>query len=181
MPLAARLSLLLRGYTLGSFNELFQCLVYGLPTIFQLLSLLALPRKEQGGRLKKHRQLYQCITSFLVIEMPVNWLEIGLQTAIIVALLASIGLYVRLKLIPSVLSKAEIWMGGAIGRFMANLAKRASEEEGAEGAGGGGALNIAGFKIDSGTIQSIAEILKVVQSLGFLKGGGGGEHPFMKK
>ncbi len=115
--------------------------------------------------------------------MPIDWLEIGLQTVIIVALLASIGLYVRLKLIPSVLSKAEIWMGGAIGRFMQNLAKQASEEEeGAEGAGGGGTLNIAGFKIDSGTIQSIAEILKVVQSLGFLKGGGGGgEHPFMKK
>ncbi len=112
--------------------------------------------------------------------MPVNWLEIGLQTAIMVALLASIGLYVRLRLIPSVLSKAEVWMGGAIGRFMQNLAKQAAEE-GEEGTpGGGGALNIGGFKIDSGTIQSIAEILKVVQSLGFFKGGGGGEHPLLK-
>ncbi len=114
--------------------------------------------------------------------MAVNWQEIGLQTALIVALLASIGLYVRLKLIPSVLSKAEIWMGGAIGRFMTNLAKQAAEEgeKGTPG-GGGGALNIGGFKIDSGTIQSIAEILKVVQSLGFLKGGGGGgTNPFLK-
>ncbi len=112
--------------------------------------------------------------------MAVNWQEIGLQTASIVALLASIGLYVRLKLIPGVLSQAEVWMGGAIGRFMTNLAKQAAEE-GEEGTpGGGGALNIGGFKIDSGTIQSIAEILKVVQGLGFLKGGGGGEHPFMK-
>ncbi len=110
--------------------------------------------------------------------MPVNWLAIGLQTAIFVALLASIGLYVRLKLIPSVLSRAEVWMGGAIGRFMSNLAKQAAEE-GEEGTpGGGGALNIGGFKIDAGTIQSIAEILKVVQGMGFLKGGGGGEHPF---
>ncbi len=113
--------------------------------------------------------------------MAVNWQEIGVLMAFFVALLASIGLYVRLKLIPNVLSKAEVWMGGAIGRFMQNLAKQA-EEEGTEGAGGGGALNIGGFKIDSGTIQSIAEILKVVQSFGFLKGGGGGgEHPFMKK
>ncbi len=113
--------------------------------------------------------------------MPVNWMTIGVQTAFIVALLASIGLYVRLKLIPSVLSRAEVWMGGAIGRFMTNLAKQAAEEgeEGTPG-GGGGALNIGGFKIDSGTIQSIAEILKVVQSLGFLKGGGGGTNPFLK-
>ncbi len=113
--------------------------------------------------------------------MAVNWQEISVLMALFVALLASIGLYVRLKLIPSVLSRAEIWMGGAIGRFMTNLAKQAADE-GEEGTpGGGGALNIAGFKIDSGTIQSIAEILKVVQSLGFLKGGGGGgEHPLLK-
>ncbi len=114
--------------------------------------------------------------------MAVNWQEIGVLLALFVALLASIGLYVRLKLIPSVLSQAEVWMGGAIGRFMTNLAKKASEE-GEEGTpGGGGAFNIGGFKIDSGTIQSIAEILKVLQDLGFLKGGGGGgEHPFLKK
>ncbi len=114
--------------------------------------------------------------------MVVNWQEIGILMALFVALLASIGLYVRLKLIPSVLSEAEVWMGGAIGRFMTNLAKQATEE--GEGSNvSSGSLNIGGFKIDSGTIQSIAEILKVVQSLGFLKniGGGGGEHPFMKK
>ncbi len=106
--------------------------------------------------------------------MPVNWQEIGVLMALILALLASIGLYVRLKLIPGVLSKAEVWMGGAIGRVMTNLAKQAAEE-GEEGTpGGGGALNIGGFKIDAGTIQSIAEILKVAQSFGFLKGGGGG-------
>ncbi len=111
--------------------------------------------------------------------MAVNWQEIGVLMALFVALLASIGLYVRLKLIPGVLSKAEVWMGGAIGRFMSNLAKQAAEE-GEEGTpGGGGALNIRGFKIDSGTIQSIAEILKVVQSMGFLKGGGGGTNPFL--
>ncbi len=112
--------------------------------------------------------------------MAVNWQEIGVLMALFVALLASIGVYVRLKLIPGVLSKAEVWMGGAIGRFMTNLAKQAAEEEGEEGGKGGGQLNIGGFKIDSGTIQSIAEILKVVQSLGFLKGGGEGTNPFLK-
>ncbi len=112
--------------------------------------------------------------------MPVNWMTIGVQTAFIVALLASIGLYVRLKLIPGVLSKAEVWMGGAIGRFMTNLAKQAEEEIGPEGEGVTRALNIGGFKLDAGSIKAIAEILKVVQSLGFLKGGGGGEHPLMK-
>ncbi len=106
--------------------------------------------------------------------MPVGWLEIGLQTAIIVARLASIGLYMKFVGIPKLLAKAEVWMGGAIGRFMQNLAKRAEEEIGPEGEGITSALNIGGFKIDSGTIQSIAEILKVVQNLGFLKGGGGG-------
>ncbi len=55
--------------------------------------------------------------------MAVDWEEIGILMALFVALLASIGLYVRLKLIPGVLSKAEVWMGGAIGRFMQNLAK----------------------------------------------------------
>ncbi len=111
--------------------------------------------------------------------MAVNWQEIGIITAIFLIYLAAAGLYVKFVGMPKLLSKAEVWMGGAIGRFMTNLAKQA-EEEGTEGTpGGGGALNIAGFKIDSGTIQSIAEILKVVQSLGFLKGGGsGGEHPF---
>ncbi len=115
--------------------------------------------------------------------MPVNWLEIGLVLAINLTILASIGFYMKFVGIPKVLSKAEIWMGGAIGRFMQNLAKQAAEEEGGEaGSTPTGALNIGGFRIDASTIQSIAEILKVVQSLGFLKGGGGGgEHPFMKK
>ncbi len=112
--------------------------------------------------------------------MAVNWQEIGIISAIFLIYLAAAGLYVKFVGMPKLLSKAEVWMGGAIGRFMTNLAKQA-EEEGEEGGKGGGQLNIAGFKIDSGTIQSIVEILKVVQSLGFLKGGGGGEHPFMKQ
>ncbi len=113
--------------------------------------------------------------------MPVNWSEIGLVLAINLTILASIGLYMKYVGLPKLLSKAEIWMGGAIGRFMTNLAKQATEE-GEEGTpGGGGVLNIGGFKIDAGTIRAIAEIVKVAQSMGFLKGGGGGgEHPLMK-
>ncbi len=113
--------------------------------------------------------------------MPVNWFEIGLVLVINLSILTAIGLYMKYVGFPKLLSKAEIWMGGAIGRFMQNLVKQAAEEGEGVTPGGGGALNIAGFKIDSGTIQSIAEILKVVQSLGILKGGGGGAHPFMKK
>lgn len=116
--------------------------------------------------------------------MPVNWPEIGLVLAINLAILFSIGFYMKYKGLPKLLTKAEIWMGGAIGRFMQNLAKQAADE-GAEGettgGAGGGGLNIGGFKIDSGTIKSIAEILKVIQGLGFLKGGGGGgTNPFLK-
>ncbi len=117
--------------------------------------------------------------------MPVNWLQIAYIVAINTALGAVVTLlFVKLGL-PKLLSKAEIWMGGAIGRFMQNLAKQAEDEEGGEGGSTpAGALNIAGFKIDAGTIRSIAEILKVVQSLGLLKGvggsGTGGEHPFLK-
>ncbi len=113
--------------------------------------------------------------------MPVNWPETGLVLAINLTILLAISLYMKFHGIPKLLANAEIWMGGAIGRFMQNLAKQAAEEEGGEGGSTpGGALNIGGFKIDSGTIQSIAEILKVVQGLGFLKGGGGGTNPFLK-
>ncbi len=120
--------------------------------------------------------------------MPINWLEIGIQTAFIVALLASIGVYVRLKLIPSVLSKAEIWMGGAIGRFMQNLAKQA-EEEGEGGVPGtSGTLKLGGFSVDVGTIKELLaiapQIIQLAQMFGLVgaaTGGGGGEHPFLKE
>ncbi len=116
--------------------------------------------------------------------MPVNWSEIALVLAINLSILATISLYMKYRGIPKLLAKCEIWMGGAIGRFMQNLAKKASEEEGEEGSQGTGVLNIAGFKIDAGTIKAFAEILKVVQSFGFLKNigksGGVGEHPFLK-
>ncbi len=76
--------------------------------------------------------------------------------------------------------KVQKWIGGAIGNFMTNLAHQAATEEGGEAAPGSLNLPVIG-KIDPATIKSIAEILKVVQSLGFLKGtGGGGGNPFLK-
>ncbi len=115
--------------------------------------------------------------------MVVNWLEIGIQTAIIVALLAVVGAYARYRVVPRLRTQAGEWAGAAIGRFWQKLMEDAQKES--EGGGGegapAGALNIGGFKIDAGTLRSIAEILKVVQSMGFLKGmGGGGEHPLLK-
>ncbi len=114
--------------------------------------------------------------------MAVNWLEIGILMALFVALLASIGVYVRLKLIPNVLSKAEVWMGGAIGRFMANLARQADEEGlGGEGGEGAGSLKFMGFTINDETIRTFGKIIELAQQFGFLKGsGGGGENPFLR-
>ncbi len=72
-------------------------------------------------------------------------------------------------------SEAQQAVGGAIGRFMQNLTNQAAEEEGAAGPSSpGGAFNLGGFKIDAGTIRSIAELLKMAKDMGFLKSGGEG-------
>ncbi len=98
-----------------------------------------------------------------------------------VLLVLAVGLYVRWRLPKwkkEAFKEGEQWIGGAIGRFMQSLNEEATKEgesgEGPSAAGGGGGLNLGGFKLDAGTIQSIAEILKVIQGLGFLKGGTGG-------
>ncbi len=120
--------------------------------------------------------------------MAVNWPELGLIVLFQVLLVLVVGLYVRYrvsqvrKALPQVkkelFAEGEQWIGGAIGRFMQSLNEEATKEgesgEGPAGSGGGGGLSLGGFKLDAGTIQSIAEILKVVQGLGFLKGGTGG-------
>ena len=107
--------------------------------------------------------------------MVVNWPEIALIVALNGSMLLGLALWTRYRL----LSKAEQWMGGAIGRFMQNLSAQAAEEEGGSSTSSpGSALNLGGFKIDPATIKSIAEILKVVQGMGFLKkGGSGGFNP----
>ncbi len=119
--------------------------------------------------------------------MVVSWPELLLLVAVQVLLLLGAGLYVRFRVnevrrrIPQLkkelFAEGEQWIGGAIGRFMQALNEEATKEgtgEGPAGGGGGGGLDLGGFKLDAGTIRSIAEILKVVQSLGFLKGGAGG-------
>lgn len=105
----------------------------------------------------------------------------GLDLALIAAIFAGILLLFAGLTFGFARVRVQKWIGGAIGRFMQNLATQAAEEEGATSESSpSGALNLGGLKIDAGTIQSIAEILKVVQSLGFLKGGSGGTHPFLK-
>ncbi len=122
-------------------------------------------------------------TTFMVI----NWPEIALIVLFNASVLTGFGLVIAKVWLPrkeqELLSKGEIWMGGAIGRFMQRLTDQAVEEEGAASSpGASGALNLGGFKIDAATIQSIAQILQVVQQMGFLKGvgGGGGSNPFLK-
>ena len=114
--------------------------------------------------------------------MAVNWPEIGLIILFQVLVVAGAGLYVKYRTLPRGKREAEQWIGGAIGRFMQSLSEQAAAEEGGEGlpgGGGAGSINLGGFKIDAGTIRSIAEILKVLRDMGLLKGGGGGENPFL--
>lgn len=113
--------------------------------------------------------------------MAINWVEIAIQTALFGGMLGLVGLYVRLRMAPRLLSQAEVWMGGAIGRFMSGLAQQAEEEGGGGGGSlsGSGGFNIGGMKIDANLIQSIAELVKVAQQFGLIKGGGGGENPFL--
>lgn len=122
--------------------------------------------------------------------MALNYLEMAQVAAIFASILAlwSLILYRKVKeWLPKkeaeLLSKGEIWMGGAIGRFMQSLSDRATEEEGGSSSGvsPAGALELGGFKIDASLIQSIGGLLKLAQQFGFLKGGtgGGGENPFL--
>ncbi len=113
--------------------------------------------------------------------MPVNWLEIGLNWGFILALLGIVVLYVRVRGLPRAKAAAAQWVGGAIGRFMQNLAEQAEAEEGGGATGGGGILNIGGFQVSPELLRTGMELLKMAQELGFIKtggSGGGGAHPF---
>ena len=107
--------------------------------------------------------------------MALNWVEIALIVALnAVIYVAVMSIMLRLAA-PRLLSRAEQWMGGTIGRFMANLSAQATAEEGGlEGAEGGGGLNLGGIKIDANLIQSIGGILDLLKNFGLIKGGGGG-------
>ncbi len=106
--------------------------------------------------------------------MALLWWEIGLIVAFNTAILAGIGLiavrFLR-KYVP-------MWAGGAIGRFWTTLSEKAGEEGGAPGSS---VIELGGLKVDPAAIQQIVAIIpqivqgiEMIQSLGFLKGGGGG-------
>ncbi len=118
--------------------------------------------------------------------MVVNWPEIAVQTAIIVALVAMVAVYVRYRSVPKLRTQAGEWAGAAIGRFwqklMEDAKKDAEENGGGGGGGGGGAFKIAGFEITPGLLKQGMELLKFAQGMGWIKpgGAGGGENPFLK-
>ncbi len=115
--------------------------------------------------------------------MAVNWPEIALIWGFMLAILGLSALFVRYRLAPRLKAEAAQWVGGAIGRFMQNLADDAREEGEEDGGGGsGGGISLGGFKIDATLIRSIVELVKTLQALGILKGGSGGsggEHPLL--
>ncbi len=127
--------------------------------------------------------------------MVINWPEVAFIVALNgVFLLGLVVLgfrYVRKKyavLKPQLLSEVEIWMGGAIGRFMQNLSEQAAEEEGIDGSSPGvGTLKLGGFQVDTGTIKELLkmapQLIQLAQSFGLIKGGGSGGgavNPFLK-
>ncbi len=116
--------------------------------------------------------------------MPLIWWETALIVALNAAILAGIlTLFVKVGA-PRLLSRAEVWMGGAIGRFMANLAQQAAEEEGTGSSPGSGTLKLGGFQIDIRAIKElmpiVPQLLQLAQMFGIAKGGGGGTNPFLK-
>ena len=120
--------------------------------------------------------------------MPINWLEIGVQTAILVGLLAVIGWYARYRVAPRLRTQAGEWAGAAIGRFWVKLmedAKKDAEEAGEGGVavgGGGGAFKIGGFEITPALLKQGMDLLQFAQQMGWIKpgGSGGGKNPFLK-
>ena len=123
--------------------------------------------------------------------MVINWPEIGIQTAIIVLLLAALLIYARRYALPKLKAQAGEWAGAAIGRFWQKLmedAKKDSEEAGEGGvalAGGGGAFKIGGFEITPALLKQGMDLLQFAQQMGWIKpgaggGSGGGSNPFLK-
>ncbi len=70
-------------------------------------------------------------------------------------------------------SEAQEAIGGAIGRFMQNLAKQAAEEEGGGSSGATtGAFELGGFKVDPSVIRTFMELYKFAQDIGIIGPGG---------
>ncbi len=108
--------------------------------------------------------------------MPVNFLEIAVQSGVIALLLGLIGLYVRYKYVPKLKTELRQGVGLAIGAWMKGLSEEA-EKEGGEGAVPG-MLKLGGFEIDMGTIKELLAIapqaLQIAKMFGLTSGGSGG-------
>ncbi len=111
--------------------------------------------------------------------MPINYLEIAVQSGVIVLLLGLVGLYVHYRVIPKLEKKARQGVGLAIGAWMKGLSEEAGEEGGG-GIPGSGVLNLGGFKIDVGMVKELAplvmeygpKLLALAKQFGLVKGGG---------
>ncbi len=108
--------------------------------------------------------------------MPVNFLEIAVQSGVIALLLGLIGLYVRYKYVPKLKTELRQGVGLAIGAWMKGLSEEA-EKEGVEGGATPGMLKLGGFEIDVGTIKELLAIapqaLQIAKMFGLTGGGGG--------
>ncbi len=108
--------------------------------------------------------------------MPVNYLEIVIQSGVIALLLGVIGLYVRYKYVPRLKTELRQGVGLAIGAWMKGLSEEA-KKEGVEGGGTPGVIDLGGFKIDVATIKELLAIapqfLQIAKLFGLTSGGGG--------
>ncbi len=109
--------------------------------------------------------------------MPVNFLEIAVQSGVITAILAGIGLYMRYKYVPRLKTELRQGVGLAIGAWMKGLSEEAEAEGGGGVPGASGQINLGGFKIDVSTIKELLVIapqaLQIAKMLGLTGGGGG--------
>ena len=97
--------------------------------------------------------------------MPVEWLQIVIQTGLMAGLLVAFSLVLRTRMVK--------WVSVGFARMMKKLNQAAEDEGGSSTSSPGSTLNLGGFKIDPNMVQSIMQLVKMAQSMGFLKGTGG--------
>ena len=97
--------------------------------------------------------------------MTIDWLQIGIQTGLISGLLVGFLTVIRLRM--------NKWVSLGFANMMKKLNQAAEAENGPISSSPGSTLNLGGFKIDPNMVQSIMQLVKMAQSMGFLKGTGG--------
>ncbi len=119
--------------------------------------------------------------------MPLNAIDLALIAATFAGILSlAVGMTFLLAR-----SRVQMWIGGAIGRFMQSLSNQAAEEEGAGSPGvssasspGVGVLKLGGFSVDVRTIKELLPILpqlmEAAKMFGLLKGGAGGSGGYIR-